>query len=135
MGKGEKTTMAEVETAPAVKALVHKYPVNGARGEVRLVIADVELVIAATLGGLSAVSSRVQCKSLNDLFIRLSGVEVEATVAAIELLTVPEKGDWQAAIGKLNLRHFASVKDAFLAALSHHLDGGEGNAPAAARAA
>lgn len=128
MSKGEKTTVASTEVE-APKAPVYKYPVNGARGEVRLVIADVELVIAAEMAGLSAVSTRLECKSMGDLFVRLSNVEVAATVAGIELLTV--KGDWAAAIDKLRLVHFAAVKDAFLAALSHHVSGDEGNGEAA----
>ncbi|WP_065091504.1 hypothetical protein [Rhizobium leucaenae] len=120
MAKEEKTVVA------------FKHTVNEARGEVRLVIDDVELVIAATLGGLSAVSSRLQCKSLNDLFTRLSGVEVSATEAAIALLTV--KGDAIEALTKLRLKHFLACASAFTAALSHHFDGDEGNdlaAPAA----
>ena len=77
---------------------VYKYAVNEARGEARLVIDDVELVLAATMQGLASVSTRLQCKSLNDLFLRLSGVEAAATWAGIELLTI--KGDVIKALGK-----------------------------------
>jgi len=107
--------------------------VNGARGEVALWAGDVPLVIAATLGGLSAVSTRLECKSMGDLFLRLSGVEVSATVAAIELLTV--RGEKFEAINALKLQHFPTIADAFSAALSHHFNGDEGNAPAASGAA
>ena len=103
--------------------------VNGARGEVPLKIGDVEIVIAATMGGLSAVSTRLQCKSLGDLFTRLSGVEVAATLAGVELLTV--KGDAKAAVAALNLKHFAACADAFALALSHHLEDQPGNGAAA----
>lgn len=110
-----------------------KLEANGARGEVLLKIADVELVIAATMGGLSAVSTRLECKSFQDLFIRLSGVEAAATVAGIELLTV--RGDRIAAIQKLKLKHFAACAAAFAEALSHHFDGEEGNVEAVDEAA
>lgn len=115
--------------AATTKAPAFKHAINEARGEVRLVIDDVELVIAATIGGLSAVSSRLQCKSLDDLIQRLSGAEVSATEAAIALLTV--KGDVVGALEKLNLRHFRACAAAFTAALSHHIGGDEGNEPAA----
>lgn len=102
--------------------------VNEARGEAALWVGDVPLVVAATMQGLSAVSSRLQCKSLNDLFLRLSGTEVAATVAAIELLTV--KGDALKAINGLKLKHFAACGAAFLSVLTDHFDGDEGNAEA-----
>ncbi|NVD41295.1 hypothetical protein HT585_20680 [Ensifer sp. HO-A22] len=103
-------------------------PVNGARGEVSLIIDGVELVIAATMGGLAAVSTRLNCKSMSDLFLRLSSVEIAATIAAIELLTV--RGDVRAALSRLNLKHFGDCAAAFEAALSAHLGDDEGNAEA-----
>lgn len=115
--------------APVAAAPVSKLACNEARGEVRLFIDDVELIVAAELGSLSAISHRLQCKSLNDLFLRLSVVEVEATIAAVELLTV--RGDVNAALEKLKLKHFASCSVAFIAALGHHFDGEQGNAEAA----
>ena len=108
--------------------------VNGARGEVALWIGDVPLVIAATMGGLSAVSTRLECKSFQDLFVRLSGVEAAATLAGIELLTV--KGDRLAAIDGLRLKHFPACAAAFSSALAHHFDDGdEGNVEAVEKAA
>jgi hypothetical protein len=107
--------------------------VNGARGEVALWVGSVPLVIAAELGGLSKVSTRLGCQSLSDLFLRLSGVEVAATVAAIEFLTV--RGEKLAAIEALKLKHFTACAAAFSAALSHHFDGEEGNVEAASQAA
>lgn len=128
MAKRGDTPMAEVTAAPVVAPPVYKYPVNEARGEVRLVIDNVELVIAAEMGRLSAVSSRLQCKSLNDLFMRLSGVEVSATMAAIELLTI--KGNASLALEKLKLSHFSACVRAFEAALAHHMDDDAGNVEA-----
>ncbi|MGF9564167.1 hypothetical protein AAIH70_11720 [Neorhizobium sp. BT27B] len=108
--------------------------VNEARGEVPLWVADVPLVLAAETGRLAAVSSRLQCKSLNDLFVRLSDVEASATFAGIEILTV--KGEWLEAIKKIKLKHFGACRTAFLAVLAHHFDGEEpGNEEAAAGAA
>ncbi|TPK18059.1 hypothetical protein [Mesorhizobium sp. B2-5-7] len=103
--------------------------VNGARGEVALNVGGVDLVIAATMAGLAAVSTRLECKSLADLFVRLSGVEVAAAQAAIELLTV--RGDKMAALAALKLRHFKAIADAFTVALSHHFKDDEGNGDAA----
>lgn len=127
MAKEEKKTMvAEKKPFPL--------PVNGARGEVPLWIGDVPLVIAATMGSLSAVSTRLECKSFQDLFVRLSGVEAAATLAGIELLTV--KGDRLAAIDSLRLKHFPACAAAFSAALAHHFDDGdEGNVEAVEKAA
>ncbi|KEA07479.1 hypothetical protein CN09_11265 [Rhizobium rhizogenes] len=117
----------------AAKEPVYKFAVNEARGEARLVIDDVELVLAATMHGLAAVSSRLQCKSLNDLFIRLSAVEPAATVAGIEILSI--KGDVDKALDKLRLKHFAACGLTFNAILAHHFDGDEGNVEAAKEAA
>jgi hypothetical protein len=116
-----------------VKEPGYIHPVIEARGEARLVIEDVELVLAAELGRLSALSTRLQCKSLNDLFLRLSDVETAATVAGIELLTV--KGNAIEAITKLKLKHFGACRIAFLSILGHHFDGDEGNVEAVEKAA
>lgn len=107
---------------------VFKHAVNEARGEARLVIDGVELVLAAEMGRLSAVSSRLQCKSLNDLFMRLSGVEAAATLAGIELLTV--KGNALEAITKIKLKHFSACAAAFSTILAHHFEDDEGNVSA-----
>lgn len=130
MAKEEKATVAA--TASVEKPF--PLPVNGARGEVSLWIGDVPLVIAATMGGLSAVSTKLECKSFQDIFVRLSGVEVAATVAALEFLTV--RGDRLAALDKLRMKHFSACAAAFSAALAHHFDeADEGNVEAAEKAA
>ena len=104
--------------------------VNGARGEVALKIDDVDLVIAATMEGLSVLSTRLECQSLQDLFVKLSGTELTTTMAAIPALTV--KGDAAKALEKLRLKHFPAIAEAFSKALSHHFEGDdEGNEPAA----
>lgn len=104
--------------------------VNEARGEVPLKIDDVEIVIAATMQGLAAVSARLETKSMADLFQRLSGVEPGATMAAVELLTV--RGDRVAALSKLKLKHFNACAEALSRALMHHFKDDEGNGEAAA---
>ena len=124
--RGETTVAIPVEPT-------YKFAVNEARGEARLMIDDVELVLAAEMSRLASVSSRLQCKSLNDLFLRLSGVEVAATWAGIEILTI--KGDVVKALEALKLQHFTACAIAFSAILSHHFDGDEGNAGAAGEAA
>lgn len=106
-------------------------PANGARGEVALKIGNVDLVIAATMGGLSAVSTRLECKSFQDLFLRLSQVEPSAVLAAIELMTV--RGDVAKAMKTLKLKHFNDVSTAINVALSHHFEDDEsGNEKAVA---
>ncbi|MGX5710492.1 hypothetical protein [Brucella lupini] len=96
-------------------------PVNGARGEVGVTIGGVEIVLAATMKGLAAVSQELGCKSMNDLFARLSDAEINAAMVGLRHLTV--QGDAAAAIERLNLSHFASLSTAFQAALAHHFKG------------
>ncbi|ESX78241.1 hypothetical protein [Mesorhizobium sp. LSHC414A00] len=103
--------------------------VNGARGEVALTVGGVDLVIAAEMAKLATISTRLECKSLADLFVRLSGVEIAATMAAIELLTV--RGDKLAAVAALKIKDFKACADAFALALAHHFDGDPKNDPAA----
>jgi hypothetical protein len=104
--------------------------VNGARGEVELWVGPIPIVLAAEMERLAAVSSRLACKSMADLFLRLSNVEPAATVAALDLLTV--RGDKLKAIGALKLKHFGAVAKAISEALSHHFDEeDEGNGLAA----
>jgi len=102
-----------------------KLPVNGERGDVGITIGDTEIVIAATMEGLANVSTELKCKSLIDLYERLGQVEVAATLAGIRHLTV--RGNKEAAIAKLKIRHFKVISEAFNAALAHHHDGESGN--------
>lgn len=110
-----------------------EHSVNGARGEVALRIGNVDLVIAAEIERLAALSTAIECRSLYELYARLFGVEPAATVAGIKHLTV--KGDAAAALRELKLHHFGACKDAFAAALDHHLDDDAGKGEAAGEAA
>lgn len=103
--------------------------VNGARGEVPLWVGKEPIVIAAAMKGLAAVSTRLGCQSLADLFLRLSGTEVAATMAAISLLTV--RGDGEKAVDQLKLKDYPACAEAFARALSHHFDGEPKNGEAA----
>lgn len=103
-------------------------PVNGARGEVALRIGTVDLVIACEIGRLAAVSTALECKSFIDLYQRLLGAEVAATMAAIQHLAV--KGDANQALQELRLTDFTACKNAFTAALMHHVGEDEGKAEA-----
>ena len=100
--------------------------VNGARGEVALKIGDVDLVIAATMKGLASVSTRLNCQSLAELFLKLTGTEVAATMAAISHL--PVRGNADKALEALTLKDMPACAEAFAKALSHHFDGEEKNA-------
>lgn len=98
---------------------VSSLPVNGARGEVALRIGKVDLVIAAEMERLAFVSTALECKSFVDLYQRLLGAEVAATMAAIQHLTV--RGDASQAVQELRLTDFTACKNAFTAALMHHV--------------
>lgn len=101
---------------------------NGARGEVSLRVGTVDLVIAAEMGRLAAVSTALDCKSFGDLYQRLLGVEVAATIAGVQHLAV--KGDGARAALELTLHDFPACAKAFAAALGHHLKDAEGKAEA-----
>lgn len=113
--------MADIEPFPL--------EVNEARGEVGLWVKNVPVVIAATMKGLSAVSTRLGCMSIQELFLKLSGTEPAATTAAISLLTV--RGDAAKAVEVLTVQHFPACARAFAKALAHHFEDDEGNAEAA----
>lgn len=106
---------------------------NGARGEVALRVGTTDLVIAAEIGRLAAVSTAIDCKSFGDLYQRLLNVEVAATLAAVRHLVV--KGDAVKAAMELTLGDFPACARAFSEALSHHLKVDEGKAVAAGKKA
>ncbi|MEN5297524.1 hypothetical protein ABE530_04110 [Brucella sp. TWI559] len=103
-------------------------PVNGARGEVGITIGGADIVIAASMGGLAAVSTELGCKSMHDLYERLTNGEIAAVVSGIRHLTI--EGDASSVISALKLKHFSDVSRAFSAALSDHFDGEPGNGQA-----
>lgn len=111
--------------------------VNEARGEVPLWVGDVPIVLAAEMGRLAAVSARLQCRSLSELYTKLSGVEVGAVFAGVELLAV--RGKVIEALEVLSLKHFGACRIAFIAALAYHMDEDEvedeGNEAAVEKAA
>ncbi|KAB2762764.1 hypothetical protein F9K98_13305 [Brucella anthropi] len=104
--------------------------VNGARGEVLINVGGEEVVIAATIGGLSVLSTRLECKSLHDLYLRLSGAEIAATSLAVTALAV--RGDAGKAVSKMKLKHLPAIAEGIAEALKHHFDDDdEGNGEAA----
>lgn len=103
--------------------------VNGARGEVPLTVGGVDLVIAATMKGLAGTSTAIGCQSLGELFLKIQGVEVATTIAAIGNLTV--RGDKDKALEALTVKDFPACADAFAKALSHHFQGEPKNDEAA----
>jgi len=104
-------------------------PYNAERGEVPLTVGGVDLTIAAEMGRLAALSARLGCQSFMELYMKLAGVELAATVAAVEILAVA--GDPTAAVQAMSIADLPACKGAFLAALLHHSDKAEGNAAAA----
>ncbi len=103
-------------------------PVNGERGEVALRIGTVDLVIAAEMGRLAALSTDLKCMSFEDLYVRLVNVEVAASLSAVSRLAV--RGDHDRALKELTLEDFPAMKIAFTAALMHHLRRKPGKAEA-----
>jgi hypothetical protein len=104
-------------------------PYNAERGEVPLTVGGVDLVIAAEMGKLAAVSARLGCQTFMELYMKLAGVELQATLAGIELLAV--SGDPTAALETISIADLPACKDAFVAALLHHADKTKGNGEAA----
>lgn len=103
-------------------------PYNAERGEVPLTVGGVDLTIAAEMKRLAALSTRLNCQSFMELYMKLASVELAATLAGIELLAVA--GDPTAALKSITIADLPACKDAFAAALLHHAGKAEGNAEA-----
>ena len=99
---------------------------NSQRGEIPLSVGGVDLVIAAEMKRMAELSTRLGCQSFLELYGKLAGVELAATLAAIEVLAV--KGDTGKAVDAISLADLPACKDAFVASLLHHADKKEGNA-------
>lgn len=102
---------------------------NVERGEVPLVVGGTDLVIAAEIKRLATLSTKLGCQSFYDLYSRLANVEVAATIAAVETLSV--RGDVSTAVDRMTIADLPACKDAFAAALLHHAGKSGGNAEAA----
>lgn len=103
-------------------------PYNAERGEVPLHVGGTDLVIAAEIKRLATLSTALGCQSFFELYSKLANVEVAATIAAVEALTI--RGDTPSAIGAMTIADLPACKDAFTAALLHHAGKQEGNADA-----
>ncbi|MGX9390509.1 hypothetical protein ACWX0K_07150 [Nitrobacteraceae bacterium UC4446_H13] len=93
---------------------------NAERGEVPLTVGGVDLVIAAEMGRLATLSGRLNCQSFMDLYTKLAQVELQATMAAVEVLAV--RGDPAAALKAMSLVDLSACQTAFTAAFLHHAD-------------
>lgn len=102
---------------------------NAERGEVPLRVGGTDLVIAAEIKRLATLSTMLKCQSFFELYSKLANVEIAATVAAVEALSV--RGDTSAAIAGMTIADLPACKDAFTAALLHHAGKQEGNVDAA----
>ena len=102
---------------------------NSERGEVPLTVGGVDLVIAATMGGLATVSSRLKCQSFSELYSKMANVEINAVIVGVEALAV--KGDVGAAMKALTLKDLPACRDAFITALAHSVKDDAGNVAAA----
>lgn len=93
---------------------------NSERGEVPLTIGGVELVVAAEMGRLAALSSRLGSKSFMDMYSKLADAEVNAVLAGVELLAI--RGDVGKALKEITLSDLHKCVGAFVKAFSHHAD-------------
>lgn len=98
---------------------------NGERGEKPLSISGVEIVIAAEMGRLAALSSRLGSNSFIEMYSKLAGAEVNAVMAAVELLAV--KGDVPKALKAMQLSDLPKCVDAIMAVFAHHAEKVPGN--------
>jgi len=99
---------------------------NSERGEVPLTIGGVELVIAAEMGRLAALSTRLGAKTFMDMYAPLVGAEINAVMAGVELLAV--RGDVGKALKEMTLSDLRTCVDAFGKVFAHHADKVQGNA-------
>lgn len=98
---------------------------NSERGEVPLTIGGVELVIAAEMGRLAALSTRLGAKTFMEMYSPLAGAEINAVMAGVELLTI--KGDVGKALKEMTLSDLHKCVDAFVKVFTHHADKVPGN--------
>lgn len=104
-------------------------PCNGERGEVPLTVGGVDLVIAAEMGRLAALSTRLGCNTFVEMYSKLAGAEVNAVMAGVELLAV--RGNVAKALKEMQLSDLPKSVDAFMAAFAHHAEKVPGNGLAA----
>jgi hypothetical protein len=95
-------------------------PYNAERGEVPLTVAGVELVIAAEMKGLAALSTRLGNPGFSDMYARLASAEINATMAAVECLSV--KGDGAKAAVDMTLADLPRCTEAIAKAIAHHAE-------------
>ncbi len=109
---------------------------NGIRGEVRVAIGPVTIVMAPTMGNLARLSHALDHPMFAQLYQRLVGTEIVATRAAIRHLTVSgEAADGEAlsagaaataALEALCLEDLSALQtgfEAFMAGLTRKDDG------------
>lgn len=98
---------------------------NSERGETPLTVGGVELVVAAEMGRLAALSARLNCQGFMELYLKLANAEINAVVAGVELLSV--KGDVGKAIKQMTLADLPACIEAFMTTFTHHADKVSGN--------
>ncbi len=101
---------------------------NSERGEVPLTIGSVDLVIAAEMGRLAALSTRLGAKSFMDMYTPLANAEINAVLAGVELLTI--KGDVGKALKEITLSDLSKCVKAFGKVFTHHADQTKNDEPA-----
>lgn len=101
--------------------------VNPLRGEAKVRIGDVEIVMAATMERLEQLSTAIGAQTLQDLHARLIGTEIATTRAAIRILTLRGERNGEpmkahqasiAALDALAINDMPALQGAFLRLLS-----------------
>ena len=102
---------------------------NAERGEVPLSVGGVELVIAAEMRGLAALSTRLGNPGFSEMYAKLIGAEINATMVAVECLAV--KGDGEKAAASMTLADLPRCTEAIAKAIAHHAEKASKNQEAA----
>ena len=91
---------------------------NSERGEVPLAVGGVDLVVAAEMGRMATLSTRLQCQSFAELYLKLVQGELAAIMAGVEVLTI--RGDFGKALKAMSLADVKPCREAFAQAMLFH---------------
>ena len=102
---------------------------NSERGEVPLTVGGIDLVVVAEMGRMATLSTRLQCQSFAELYLKLVQGELAAIMAGVEVLSI--KGDFGKALKAMSLADVKPCREAFAQAMLFHSKDDPGNGEAA----
>jgi hypothetical protein len=100
---------------------------NALKGGAKAMVGDIELSLEATMDDLADLSVETKCESLSELYRRLMGTEMMATLTALRLFTasgvragqtMKGKAAAEAAAAVLTISDLPALQAAFIAILS-----------------